>query len=105
MRKSLKKILNSVCISVITLAIGFAVTAISFNLFDNLSTNQMKLLFAYDVLCLITVGVIFFFLSESKKAKAKYKRELERRHKSRMSQREQELAELKRMINNSDFAA
>ena len=46
MKKTGKKLIQSLVIWVVTLAAGFLITYVSFNLFDNLTANQLKLLFA-----------------------------------------------------------
>lgn len=69
MKKSLKQFISGLIICAVTLAFGFAITAVSFNLFDTLTTGQMKTLFALDVVSLITAGGLAFFLSETKREK------------------------------------
>lgn len=80
MHKTAKKIIASILISAATLATGFALTMVSFNLFDYLTTNQMRLLFAIDFICLIAVGGIFLYLSDNKEKKAKRRRYAEKRN-------------------------
>lgn len=105
MNKSIKKIIISAVITAVTIIIGFAVTTLTFNLFDSLTTNQMRLLFAIDFICLITVGGIFLFLSESKQAKKRKKRQLEKRHNQRIENRKKEFKEINNILSDSDYAA
>lgn len=102
MKKSVKQLILSIVISGVTLAAGFIITAVSFNLFDALTPNQMKILFAADVLSLsaIATGVWYFF--DSKKARAKRKKEMKKRHSERIRNYEKEMAEISELIN---FAA
>ncbi|MGN1202724.1 MAG: hypothetical protein ACI4RF_05460, partial [Eubacterium sp.] len=81
------------------------ITMISFNLFDSLSANQMKVLFAIDVLSLaaIATGVWYFF--ESKKAKARRRNALEKRHYERIEQIKKQTNEINNVVNYSNFAA
>ncbi len=69
MKKSLKQFVSGLIICMATLVFGFAITALSFNLFDTLTSGQMKALFALDVASLITAGGLAFFLSETKREK------------------------------------
>ena len=62
MNKTVKKLISSVAISAVTLSVGFIVTMVSFNLFDALTTNQMRILFTVDFVCLIAVGGIFLYI-------------------------------------------
>lgn len=105
MNKSVKKIVESLVITTVTLVMGFIITSISFNLFDNLNNNQMKVLFAIDVICLIAVGSFFFVLSETKNAKKKRKQSFEKRHRERIEQKHKQFNEIECIINNSNFAA
>lgn len=105
MNKSIKKIIISAVITAVTIIIGFAVTTLTFNLFDSLTTNQMRLLFAIDFICLITVGGIFLFLSESKQAKKRKKRQLEKRHNQRIENRKKEFKEINNILSDSGYAA
>lgn len=105
MKKSVKKLLSGLTITIITLAIGFAITAISFNLFDILNRNQMRALFALDVIILLAVGSIFWFIGEGKRAKALRQRELEKRHYERVKEREAQMSGVLDIINSANFAA
>ncbi|MDD6728926.1 MAG: hypothetical protein PUE08_06895 [Eubacteriales bacterium] len=105
MNKSVKKIITSIIISAVTLAVGFGITMVSFNLFDSLTANQMKVLFTIDMLCLIGVGAVFFFLSESKEAKKRKERELQKRRRQRAEQFEENMMQINSIISNSNYAA
>lgn len=105
MKKTAKQIISGVVIFGVTLAVGFVITAVSFNLFDSMTANQMRLIFAVDVLSLIAAGAGAWYFFDSKKAKARRKRELEKRHLERIQQRETEMAEINKLINFTNFAA
>ncbi|MGN1123635.1 MAG: hypothetical protein ACI4RR_04770 [Eubacterium sp.] len=105
MKKSLKKVITSFIITGITLAVGFAFTGITFNLFGNLSTQEMKILFAVDVCALIFAGGFFLFVSESKEAKKRSKREFEKRQSRRIAQRAYDLEQINALLNDTNFAA
>ncbi len=105
MKKTVKQIISTLVISGVTLAAGFAITGISFNLFDDLTPNQMKVLFAVDVLSLAVIAVSVWYFFESKRIKARRKKELEKRHQQRIIQRENEMREINKLINFSNFAA
>lgn len=102
MKKSTKKIILSIAISIITLIVGVVITAISFNIFDELTRNQLRLLFTFDVLILLAIGTISWFVYENKQMKNKKRKELERRHNVRVEKQTEEILNL---INCKNFAA
>ncbi len=105
MKKTVKKIITGILITAITLAAGFGITILSFNLFDNLTDNQMKILFAIDVfsLSVSALGVMYFF--ESKKYKEQKRKAFEKRKLERIEEKDAQLRELNEIINCSNFAA
>ncbi|MCH5320472.1 MAG: hypothetical protein J1E36_01835 [Eubacterium sp.] len=105
MKKTVKQIISGLVIFGVTLAAGFVITAVSFNLFDSLTANQMKLIFAVDVLSIVAVATGAWYFFDSKKAKARRKRELEKRHFERIKQKETEMTEINKLINFTNFAA
>ncbi len=105
MNKTVKKLISSVAISAVTLSVGFIVTMVSFNLFDALTTNQMRILFTVDFVCLIAVGGIFLYISESKSAKRKRRQGFEKRQMERIEENEKEMAQINEIITNSGYAA
>jgi len=105
MKKNTKKLLMGISISLITLGAGFLITIVSFNLFDSLTANQMKLLFAIDVISLITSGAVTYVVFETKKAKKRRENELKKRHFQRMSRQCREFKGLESYLNISDSAA
>ena len=105
MNKNTEKLISSIVISTTTLIAGFIITMVSFNLFGELTANQMKILFAIDFLCLAAVGGTFLFLPEYKKDKKREKRELERKRIRRFLENEKEIAEINAIISASNYAA
>ena len=105
MKKQIKNFMKAVFISISSLTAGMAITAVSFNLFDSLTNNQMKLLFALDVICLAILGTIIYFIVESKKIQNRRKKEFEKRHNKRIAQRNDQMKDIFKIINHSDFAA
>ncbi len=87
MKKQLNKIFKSAIIFIATLGTGFAVTAVSFNLFDNLSQNQMRLMFAVDIILLLAIGGGAYLLFESKRKRQKRDEALRQRHNQRVKER------------------
>ncbi len=84
MKNSVKKLFKGLLIVTVTLLSGFGITAISFNLFGTLTSNEMKLFFAIDVIVLFTVGTVFFLIDESNKKKKRRKEQFEKRHAQRV---------------------
>ena len=80
MNKKAKEIIKGIIIFTVTLTIGFMVTAVSFNLFNELTRSQMRLLFATDIIVLLAIGSGAWFTEHSIKLKKKRERELEKRH-------------------------
>lgn len=105
MKKQFKQIMSAFAIMAATLIAGFAITALSFNLFDSMSANQMKILFAVDILILsITAAGVWHFF-ESKKRRVKRQKAYQKRRDSRISRENKEMQEINRVINFSNFAA
>lgn len=69
MNRKTKKAADSLIIFAVTFIAGLLISAISFNLFDRLSINQMRILFAADILFLLGSGALAWFLFERKKNK------------------------------------
>lgn len=105
MKNLLKKMIKSTAITLSTLITGILITFISFQLFDNLTANQMKILFAFDVICLVVIGAAVLLIYDKKQIKKKSKKEHSRRKYINQKMLQQELFEINRIINNSDFAA
>lgn len=105
MKKKTNKIITGILISTITLLIGYAVTKLSFNIFGELSTNQMRAVFAADLFALTAVGTFAYFFYENKKLKEKRKREVEKRRLSRIEKSNKEMSEINRIIFQSNKVA
>lgn len=105
MKKSVNKIITLALITGVTLALGFGITAISFNLFGELSVNQMRILFAVDVLSLLAVCTFTHFFLEGKKAQAKRQRELEKRHSERVRSFNDDFSQIEKIIKTDAFVA
>lgn len=86
MKNSVKKIIKSIAITAVTLLSGFGITAVSFNLFGSMTANEMKILFAIDVVILLLVGAAFYCAEERKAKRAKKQKEFEQRHRQRVEQ-------------------
>lgn len=99
MKKTTKEFLTLSLILLVTLVAGFGVTAVSFNLFNALTPNQMKVLFAIDVvmLCMVATGVWYFF--DSKKAKAKRRVQIQKRHQAQIMSYNEEIDNISEIIN------
>lgn len=104
MNKNIKKILGSVLITVLTLIAGFGITVFTFRLSDVLTTNQLRLLFAVDFICLIAVGGVFLCLSESRAAKERSRRSRQKRQEERISEA-QSVSGTSRTGTHNSFAA
>ncbi|MGN0522025.1 MAG: hypothetical protein ACI4IQ_05245 [Eubacterium sp.] len=105
MKKTINKIIKSTAISIVTLLAGFIITAISFNLFDSLTPNQMKILFAFDVICLTVAGAITLLVSDKKKLQKKQKKARRKIRYQQLLKEEQDFSQLVKIADKSDFAA
>ena len=76
MKKTLKKLFKSILITTVTLLSGFGITSISFNLFGTLTANEMKLFLAIDVIILVFVGGVFYYIDEKQSKRKKKEMEL-----------------------------
>ncbi len=104
MKKSIKKILSSILITTVTLITGFLITAVSFSLYDKLSINQMRLLFAFDIICILIIGMAAWFIYETKKSREKKRRTFEYKHRKRVADNES-FDEILNTIKSTNFAA
>lgn len=105
MKKQFKQIISCITIMVVTLIAGFTITTLSLNLFDNMSTNQLRLLFLVDILLLLGCGAGAWYFFESKRMKAKKEKAFQKRRESRICRREQEMQGINEIINFTNFAA
>jgi len=105
MKKKTKKFITGIIIFISTLAAGFSITAISFSLFDSLTNNQMRILFGTDVIMLLIIGTIAWFIYESKLNCTKKSKESEQRHNDRMQRNIDYSKELSTILDYSNFAA
>lgn len=105
MKKSVKQIILGAIITVSTLVVGFGITMLSFHLFDTLTSNQMKILFTIDILSLAAAATGVWYFFDSKKSKAKREKEFMERHNKRIQQRQNEINDINKLINFSNFAA
>ncbi len=105
MKKNWEKLVSGAIIMAVTLTAGFLITLISFRLFDTLTANQMKILFAADIVALSLAAVSVWYTYEAKRIKLKREQEFKRRHLRRIEKHETELAQIKKWIDPSDFAA
>lgn len=83
MKNSIKKLLKGLFITTVTLFAGFGITALTFNLFKTLTSNEMKIFFALDVAILLAIGTVFFLIEDENKKKKK-QQEFEKRHLERV---------------------
>lgn len=105
MKKSTKKAITGAIIFAVTLFSGFGITAVSFNLFDVMSRNQMRLIFALDVILLLVIGAIAWFVYEHKSAKKIRKKKFEKRHNERLCKIESQKSEILSLLKSENFAA
>lgn len=76
-----KNIFKGILISIASLIVGFFAIAFPFSFFENLSSNQMTVLFATEIIVYTGVGMIFLVLKqieENKKEKAIQKQRKQR---------------------------
>jgi len=105
MKKETKKIITGLIISLTTLAAGYAVTMLSFNIFGDLSVNQMRAVFAGDIIALLIAGGATYYYYENKRMKEIRKKEFEERHQQRIEKRLRENEEINRLIFQSNKVA
>lgn len=105
MKKSIKKLITASAITFVTLAVGFAITMASFNLFGYLSIGEMKVLFAIDVIALFFTGSVFLLFQESKTNKKRKEEQYRIRRERRLEEINNELYEINLVINRSNSAA
>ena len=108
MKKSVQKLFKGLLITTVTLLCGFGICAVSFNLFGTLTENEMKLFVALDVITLIAVGGVSYYIDEKKTKSRKKAKEFEKRHMQRVERAFREydgLDMVKICANSNDYAA
>lgn len=105
MNKKIKLLLEGTAIFISTLVIGFCVTAFSFNLFDALTRNQMRILFAVDIIVLMIAGSIAWGIFNSRKIRLQKEMKLQQRHNRRIENSSAKMKDIELIINENKFAA
>ncbi len=105
MKKQTKKFTTGLIISAVTLAVGYAITMLSFNIFGELTINQMRAVFAADIIAFLLVGAFAYFRLESKRNEERKQREFEERHRRRIERSVRENEEIKRIIFQANKVA
>ena len=105
MKKNKKQIFTGIIIFTVTLIAGFGITVLTFSLFDTLSRNQMRFLFALDVFLLIISGGGVYLFSEAKKKSREKKELFEKRHNGRVAEKNKMMSGIYDIIENKNFAA
>ena len=105
MNRRKKQLIEGAIIFISTLAVGFIMTILSFELFDVLSQNQLRVLFAVDFTLLIASagGVMIYF--ESVKNKKRRQKEFEKRHNKRIEEKQSQMKDIEAIIAGRNFAA
>lgn len=105
MKKSTKQIISGIIIFLVTAVTGFIITAVSFNLFEVMTQNQMRLVFAIDVIILLAVGTVSWFIYESKSAQKERKKQKSKNRQNRIDELKRSNEEILNLINCTNFAA
>ena len=105
MKKNKKQIITGIIIFTVTLIAGFGITVLTFSLFDTLSRNQMRFLFALDIILLIASGGGVYLFSEAKKKSREKKELFEKRHNGRVAEKNKMMSGIYDIIESKNFAA
>lgn len=75
-----RELAKGLALSISALAVGFLAIAVPFRIFDTLSLNGVKILFAVEIIAYIITGLIFLAVQDKKnKQKAKAEERLAKR--------------------------
>ena len=99
----MKKALNVLIISALTIAIGFISMALPFHLIDNLTQFQMRVLLAGEIAVYICIFSAYFGGKEAKAQRRIRESRMKEQHEERIARRNEELKGI--TINNYDLAA
>ena len=105
MKKRMQKIIKEVLIFVVTLITGAIISGVSFNLFDALTSTQVRVLFAIDIAILVVIGTIAFLIYESKQSKKEREERFRERHNKRIEENERRMSGIEEIISFSKYAA
>ncbi len=101
MKNTVKYILKLLSITLITLAVGYSVAMLSFNLFGEMTTAQLRAVFGADFFALISAGGLAYHFYESRKIKEKRHADAEKRRRQRQESFEKEFFEINSILINS----
>lgn len=59
-----KNIKNGLALSIVSLVVGFFAIAVPFKFFENLTSNQMTIMFATEIIVYTLVGMIFLIAKQ-----------------------------------------
>ena len=105
MKKRMQKIIKEVLIFVVTLITGAVISGVSFNLFDALTSTQVRVLFAIDIAILVVIGAIALLIYESKQSKKEREERFRERHNKRIEENERRMSGIEEIISCSKYAA
>lgn len=74
MKKNFK---NGLALSIVSLVVGFFAIAVPFKFFDNLTSNQMTIMFATEIIVYTLVGMVFL-VAKQMEADRKQKEEAQK---------------------------
>ena len=105
MKKRIQKIIKEALIFGVTLITGAAISGVSFNLFDALTSTQVRVLFAIDIAILVVIGAITLIIYESKQSKKEREEKFRERHNKRIEENERRMSGIEEIISFSKYAA
>ena len=105
MKNKSNKIVEGLIIFTVTLLSGFGITALSFELFDVLTQNQMRLLFTVDIMLILAIGSIAWFIFEADKSKKRKQKRFEQRHNERVRAKNARMKDIEIIIAKNKYAA
>ena len=99
----MKKVLNILLISALTITVGFISMAVPFSLLDNLSQLQMRFLLAGEVAVYFVIFSAYFGGREAKAQRRSKDAQLKEQHDARVAKRKEEMNGI--VVNSFDLAA
>lgn len=99
----MKKVLNILLISALTITVGFISMALPFHFLDNLTQLQMRIMLAGEIAVYICIFSAYFGGKEAKAQRRIREERLREQHNERIARRNEELKGI--TVNQFDLAA
>lgn len=90
MKINFSKIIKGIIISITSLTTGFFAICIPFHIFDELSSNSIRVLFAAEIIIYLAIAMIFLIIKDKKDIKKEKEKQKQLKRKKKVQQFQEE---------------